>query len=176
MQDKRSITALERTKTRLGNGDVGNGVLANGKLTLRDDDIKYLTESMIGPKNEIADMFDQGTPGYGTYKVKSKVEGLHFYPENTDKLDSNDMAGYIESAAFTLEPRDYASDSNSGSEYNPGREFVEVDPEVLQADYKFAFGVELDDNSAKRLAESFREALGESIEQWAEDREERRRR
>jgi len=175
MQGKKSIEALARVKTRLGNGDVGNGVLADGKLTLRDDDIKYLTESMIGPKNEISDMFDEGYPGKTNYRAYDAVQTLHFYPENTDKF-AGDMAGYIESAAFKLEPRDYTNDANSGEAYNPGREFVEVDPEVLQADYLFAFGVELDDNSAKRLAESFREALGESIEQWAEDREERRRR
>ena len=172
-QGAKSIAALKETATRLGNGEVGNGVMVGGQLNLRSEDIKYLTESLIGPKNEISDMFDQGTVRMGTYRAYEKVEGLHFYPENLTSVKAYD--GYIESNAFTLEPKYYASDSNSGSEYNEGSVFVEVNAKVLQADYKLGMGIDLDDDSAKRLAESFKKALGESIEQWAEDREERRR-
>lgn len=171
---ERDRQALQRTASRIGNGVVGNGTFKDGKLTLSQEDIKYLVENMIGPKNEIADLYDEGRVVNYRFVVE-KNESLPFYPENTDKLDANDMAGYFDSTAFKLEPREYAKESNSGSEYNPGSEFVEVDVEQLQVDYKTYLGVDLDDDSAQRLGAALKEALGESIEQWAEYMEDRRR-
>lgn len=159
-QDKRALARLEQTKNELGNGKPGNGVFVNGELTLRDEDIKELVLNTIGPANEVADLYDERNR-------RKSLEVVPFYPQNLSSPETTRIAGYIESAAFKIEAADYLKDMENG-ERSPASEYVTVDADAIQSDYKLSMGIDLSDDSAAKLAKAMETAFAKSLERWEE--------
>jgi hypothetical protein len=143
----RERASLDAQKPLVGNGQVGNGSMKNGQLHFNDEDVKALVLSMVGPDDEIRDVIE----------LKSGNTSLPF--------PLIDGEPFIESQAFDYEGGD-AERNEDGFYFANGE--VTVNAGLLQVDYRKAYGVELDDDSANRLAKSLQKSLNEVVEGMAE--------
>lgn len=159
-QDKRAIARLQQTKNELGDGKPGNGVFVNGELNLREEDINELVLNTIGPRNEIADLYDERN-------TRKSLNEVPFYPQNLSSPETTRIAGYVESGAFKIEAAEYIRDIQN-RERSPAIEYVTVDPDALQSDYKLSMGIDLSDDSARRLSKAMEKAFAKSLEDWSE--------
>lgn len=169
---------------KVGDGQVGNGIIKDGKLHLRDEDIKSIVESNFDPSASL-DIIDNG--GQSIFEFYPLTGDSNVLEDNDpNRNETNGYTFAMNTWAFDLPSGDdYSVEDFEGGErgdrYSPGEsasgtivleESAELDAEYLRIDYEKATKMPVEAESMERLATAIQKHLNKIVERYEERKSE----
>ena len=147
---------LERMKSLVGDGKVGHGTLKDGRLYFSKEDVDAISAAQ---RNNYFNFDDEILNGSNKQIFRLISDDADFEVANKDYF-----AGMPESGAITIDGiRDYDLKREDGYIYSEEEPGYSVNPSKLIQDYKMGLGVDLDADSAKRLANRLEISLNAQV-------------
>lgn len=131
-------------KSLVGDGKVGHGTIRDGKLILSDKDVAAIVDAQRNSDFSLDDEMLNGADRHAFRLVADEADN--------DVPSSEYFAGMPEIEAITFLGIETESLRYDAGFINAEEPAVKVNPSKLIQDYKAALGVDLDEDSAKRLA------------------------